>query len=86
MLEIHKIIGANVKRIRKSKGLSQLDLALSINHKSVGTVSVAEIGFNGKHFNIEHLVKIALVLEVDIKEFFTGLDEHLQVLHATNDL
>ncbi len=70
MLAIYKQIGQNVKRIRKDKKISQLTLALAIGHKAVGTVSMAELCINGKHFNIEHLVKIADVLEVDVCEFF----------------
>ena len=68
--EIYKNIGQNVARIRKEKGLSQLALSLAIGHKAVGTISLAEICKNNKHFNIEHLVKIADVLEVDVCEFF----------------
>lgn len=68
--ELYKHIGQNVAKIRKSKNISQLDLALSIGLKSVGLISVAEIYHNKKHFNIEHLHKIAKVLEVDICEFF----------------
>jgi transcriptional regulator with XRE-family HTH domain len=71
MSTIYKQIGQNVKSIRKAKNISQLTLALAIGHKAVGTVSMAELGINNKHFNIEHLVKIADVLEVDIREFFT---------------
>ena len=63
-------IGQNVKRIRTSKNISQLALSLAIGHKAVGTISMAELCINKKHFNIEHLVKIADVLEVDICEFF----------------
>lgn len=63
-------IGKNVKRIRMEKGLSQLQLAQSIGHKSLSIVSLAEIYHNKQHFNIEHLLKIAYVLEVDICEFF----------------
>lgn len=70
MLDIYKQIGQNVKRIRKDKKISQLTLALAIGHKAVGTVSMAELCINGKHFNIEHLYKIANVLEVDVCEFF----------------
>lgn len=70
MSAIYKQIGQNVKAIRKSKNISQLTLSLAIGHKAVGTVSMAELGINNKHFNIEHLVKIADVLEVDICEFF----------------
>ena len=70
MEEIYKKIGRNVKRIRTSKNISQLALSLAIGHKAVGTISMAELCINKKHFNIEHLVKIADVLEVDICEFF----------------
>ena len=70
MLEIYKKIGSNVKKARKEKGISQLALSLAIGHKAVGTISMAELCINKKHFNIEHLVKIADVLEVDIKDFF----------------
>jgi transcriptional regulator with XRE-family HTH domain len=68
MNTIYKQIGQNVKSIRKAKKISQLNLALAIGHKAVGTVSMAELGINNKHFNIEHLVKIADVLEVDVCE------------------
>jgi len=71
---IHQTIGNNVKTIRKQKNISQLALSLAIGHKAVGTVSMAEIGLNNKHFNIEHLVKIADVLEVDICEFFKDVE------------
>lgn len=73
MLEIYKTIGQNVKRVRREKNVSQLSLALAIGHKAVGTVSMAELCKNNKHFNIEHLVKIADVLEVDVNEFFKGI-------------
>jgi hypothetical protein len=46
-------------KIRKEKGFSQLSLALAIGHKAVGTISMAEIYLNKKHFNIAHLAKIA---------------------------
>jgi transcriptional regulator with XRE-family HTH domain len=68
--EVYKKIGQNVKRLRQEKGISQLALSLAIGHKAVGTVSMAELCTNNKHFNIEHLVKIADVLEVDVCEFF----------------
>lgn len=67
---LYKRIGQNVAKIRKSKNISQLDLALAIGLKSVGLISVAEIYHNKKHFNIEHLHKIAKVLEVNMCEFF----------------
>jgi len=71
----HKMIGTNVKRIRESKGISQLELSHRIGHKSVSIISCAEISHKKHHFNIEHLLRIAFVLEVDICEFFKTIEE-----------
>ncbi len=68
--EFHKRIGNNVKRIRQEKGISQLALSQAIGHKSVSVISYAEIYHKRYHFNLEHLGKIAFVLDVDISEFF----------------
>lgn len=67
--QLYKTIGKNVAKYRKEKGLSQLDLSLQMEHKSVSVVSGAEIYYNGKHFNLEHLLKISQILDVDISEF-----------------
>ena len=72
--DYHRIIGLNVKRLRKERNLSQLDLAHKIGHKSVSIISCAEINHKNNHFNIEHLLKIAYVLEVDICEFFKDIN------------
>lgn len=73
MSEIYKKIGKNVKKIREEKSISQLKLSIAIGHKSVGTISNAELCIQNKHFNIEHLVRIADALEVPIIEFFNGI-------------
>ena len=67
--ELYKIIGQNVAKYRKEKGLSQLDLSLAMGYKSVSVVSGAEIYYNGKHFNLEHLLKISQILNIEISEF-----------------
>jgi len=74
MKDIYKQIGLNIKKARQAKNVSQLALALAIGHKAVGTISMAELCINNKHFNIEHLVKIAEVLEVDVCDFFKDVD------------
>ena len=66
----HRQIGNNVARIRKEKGVSQLELSLRLGHKSVSIVASAERFYRGAHFNIEHLLMIAEILDVDICEFF----------------
>lgn len=70
---IYLIIGKNVSNARKKHRMSQLDLALSIGHKSATVISKAEIGREGKHFNIDQLYKIACVLDMPIEYFFTEL-------------
>lgn len=73
MKTIYKIIGKNVKKIREEKGISQLSLAMAIGHKSVGVISNCELCLQNKHFNIEHLIKIADVLDVHITDFFSNI-------------
>ncbi len=67
--EFYKLIGQNVAKARKSKGLSQLQLSLEMGYKSVSVVSGAEIYYNGIHFNLEHLLKISQILDIEISEF-----------------
>jgi len=68
--EKHKKIGLNVAMYRKSRGMSQLELSLSLGHKSVSIVASAERFYKGKHFNIEHLLKISEILDVPVCAFF----------------
>lgn len=67
--ELHNKIGENVKKYREAKGITQLELSQAIGHTTTTMVSLAEIG-KGKHFNIEHLHKISIALDVDICKFF----------------
>lgn len=66
-------IGKNVMRLRKENGMTPLDLALAIGLKSVGFISVAERYHNKKYFNLEHLYKIAVALDVSIPDFFSDI-------------
>lgn len=65
--ELQKYIGNKIREIRKSKKISQLDLAYSIN-MSMNTVSYIELGKIAS--KIDTLNKIANVLNVDISTFF----------------
>ena len=76
--KIYKKIGENVKRYRGEKGLSQLDLALKMDFKSISLVAQAELYKDKKHFNIEHLVKIAFALGIEIEKLFEGVNEIIQ--------
>ncbi len=67
--QLYQIIGKNVAKYRKAKGLSQLELSLSMGYKSVSVVSGCEICYRNKHFNLEQLLKISQILDVDLCEF-----------------
>ena len=68
--EIHNIISNNVIRFRKEKKYSQLQLALDIGLTGNAFIARAEKRTKNAHFNIEHLVKISLILEINICDFF----------------
>ena len=68
----HHTISDNIRKIRKRKNITQLDLALSIGHKTMSTIGKIEARLEDKHYNVEQLYKIAKVLNVDICEFFSN--------------
>lgn len=70
LLNFYKSISKNVIRIRKEKKVSQLKLANAIGHQNATFFGKAELLAENKHFNLEHIYKISLILEVDINEFF----------------
>jgi transcriptional regulator with XRE-family HTH domain len=72
--KFYKIIGANVKKKRLERKLTQLQLSELMNFKSVGLVSQAEIYLKKQHFNLKHLYFIASILECDIEDFFEGVE------------
>jgi len=65
----YKLVGLNVKKQRELKNYTQLELSQALGHKSVGLVSQAELYLKKQHFNLEHLYKIAYILECDITDF-----------------
>ena len=64
----YRLITNNIKRYRKAKGVTQLDLALTIGHKSMSTIGKIEAGLENKHYNLEHIYKISKALNIDICE------------------
>jgi transcriptional regulator with XRE-family HTH domain len=65
---MYKKIGENVKKYREMKGMSQLQLSNAMGYSSVSLVSAAELYNDDKHFNLEHLYKIAKILEIEMVE------------------
>jgi len=67
---IYKKISNNIKDIRKQKKLTQTDIALSMGFTTATFYTNAENCSNGKHFNLEHLIKLSQILNTDLSEFF----------------
>lgn len=63
-------IGQNIKRIRLLKGLSQENIADSLD-KSVNFISLVENGKTG--LSIQTLIELCKVLEVDANSIFEGV-------------
>lgn len=68
ILNFYKKISQNIRNLRETNGISQLDLALSIDIKSVAFYSNCESNRYNKHFNLEHIYKISKVLKIEIAE------------------
>lgn len=66
----YNIIRKNIKKFRKEKHLTQQQLAENTD-LSVDYISEIESPTKNKSFSIAVLGRIADVLEIDIKEFFT---------------
>lgn len=68
---IYVIVGKNIKRIRKEKGLTQVQLADLIQY-SEGTIANIE-NDSYQTFSLEFLYILSKKLNVPIGEFFKGL-------------
>lgn len=44
-------------------------MALTIGYKSASFFGKAELCSDSKHFNLEHLYRLAKALEIDVREF-----------------
>ena len=71
-------IAANVRRIRREKKVSQLEVALSIWQRSSGFYACIENHAHGKHFNLSHLFRLAKLFNVPIDEFFKPSDNNAE--------
>lgn len=67
----HAKITSNIRRLRKERNITQMEMAYTIGLGAVTFYVNAENCKQGKRFNVEHLYKIAKCLDVDIRELFT---------------
>ncbi len=64
----YKKIGITVKKARKAKKMTQLQLASILNYRAVSTISNSEICYDNHHFSLSQLYKISLALDIDMKD------------------
>lgn len=69
---IYVIVGKNIKRIRKEKGLTQVQLADLIGYND-GTIANIE-NSSYQTFSLEFIYVISKMLNVPIEEFFKNID------------
>lgn len=68
---IQTIVGANVRKLRLEKEMSQRDLADLCNFE---TSNMCRIEQGGSNLTLLNLYKIAAALKVDIRELFIGVE------------
>jgi ribosome-binding protein aMBF1 (putative translation factor) len=62
-LVLRKIV-KNIKHERKKRKMSQLNLAMTMAHKSVSLISFIETGIKNQRFNLIHLISIVKILDI----------------------
>lgn len=76
MDDIKKLLGKRIKELRKARQITQQDLAEMIDIDQ-RTLSAIECGTN---FPTKNFIKIAKVLNVDLKDLFDF--EHVQITNS----
>lgn len=74
-LEVLKIIGQNIKRIRLEKGLTQVDLVGKIRAR-IDTTNISRIEKGRTNATIHTLFKISQALEVPLSKICNMDDEN----------
>jgi transcriptional regulator with XRE-family HTH domain len=69
-IEFHQNISANVKRLRKDKNITQLQVSQALGFTNPSFITNAESVNSDKRFNLNQLHKLSIFFNVDICEFF----------------
>jgi transcriptional regulator with XRE-family HTH domain len=72
--EFKNRFGANLKKIRESKRMTQLDLATAMNNLSsdsfIEKTTISRIENSRTNVTLSTIIKLSLALEIDIKDLF----------------
>ncbi len=78
IINIYKRVAKNIKDIRKSKKISQEEIALAMGFTTATFYTNAESLKRDKHFNLEHIIKISKILDCDISVLFKDIDNPIK--------
>jgi DNA-binding XRE family transcriptional regulator len=70
--EQYRLISKRIKEIRISKKITQENMALSMGFTTATFYTNAENNRQGKHFNLEHIIKISKILNIQISDIFNS--------------
>lgn len=69
-----KYFGANIKKIRESKKMTQFDLATAMNNlgseSSIEKTTVSRIENGRTNVTLSTIIKLSLALEIDVQDLF----------------
>ncbi len=68
--EQYKLISKNIKKLRLDKKITQESMALSMGFTTATFYTNAENNRQGKHFNLEHIIKISKIMNIPIGNIF----------------
>src|SRR5690554_4383657 len=77
-VELLRIVGSNIKKIRESKGLTQVDLVGKIEGE-IDTTNISRIEAGRTNPTVFTLYRIAVALEVSVKELLDINDSYIQL-------
>lgn len=68
-------ISKNVKKIRLNKNMTQEAVALAMGFTTATFYTNAENFKRGKHFNLEHIIKLSYILNCDITDLLSYTED-----------
>jgi len=69
-VKFHQNISKNVRKIRREKKLTQLDVSIALGFSNPSFITNAESNTSNKKFNLNQLHKLSIIFDIPICEFF----------------
>ena len=70
--EQYRHISNKIKELRISKKITQENMALAMGFTTATFYTNAENNRQGKHFNLEHIIKISKIMKIPLSNIFNS--------------